>query len=259
MSLDLDARQRAMLEEMGVRIWWPNQALATPTAANAASENATAPATNTGTGNARHAPQHTQRPTAASSTRPAQPIRSATPAPVTAANTAGVNTAAGLVLHPPQALYPEADPQPMHPGQGATWLIVTQGQPDVDPLAGDAGLLLHNMLHALGLGQHPRVFLSKVSTQAPDAPPAPTCAQALAQASANLQPNIVLVMGRMAARAVLGRSDPLGQLRAQPHTVAGQPAIVTYEAPYLLRAPQAKPAAWADLCRALMLARTPLR
>jgi DNA polymerase len=36
--------------------------------------------------------------------------------------------------------------------------------------------------------------------------------------------------------------------------VAGVPAIVTYDAPYLLRAPQAKAAAWADLCRAHALA-----
>ena len=28
MSLDLDARRRAMLAEMGVRVWWPEPALA---------------------------------------------------------------------------------------------------------------------------------------------------------------------------------------------------------------------------------------
>ena len=110
------------------------------------------------------------------------------------------------------------------------------------------------MLRALRLHQHPRVFLSTVAPQAPDAPAAPPSAQALSAAIAHVQPSVVLVMGRLAARAALGRSDPLGRLRAQPHSVAGVPAIVTYDAPYLLRAPQAKAAAWADLCRARALA-----
>ena len=30
MSLHLDARQRAMLQEMGVRVWWPDEAVAAP-------------------------------------------------------------------------------------------------------------------------------------------------------------------------------------------------------------------------------------
>ncbi len=111
-----------------------------------------------------------------------------------------------------------------------------------------------NMLRALRLHQHPRVFLSTVAPQAPDAPAAAPSAQALSAAIAHVQPSVVLVMGRLAARAAMGRSDPLGRLRAQPHSVAGVPAIVTYDAPYLLRAPQAKAAAWADLCRARALA-----
>ena len=171
------------------------------------------------------------------------------------------------MLHAPQALYApahgadadaaHASAAPTPPGPGAdasTWLIVTEGQEGADPLAGDAGLLLHNMLRALRLHQHPRVFLSTVAPQVPDAPAAAPSAQALSAAIAHVQPSVVLVMGRLAARAALGRSDPLGRLRAQPHSVAGVPAIVTYDAPYLLRAPQAKAAAWADLCRARALA-----
>ena len=60
-------------------------------------------------------------------------------------------------------------------------------------------------------------------------------------------------MGR-AARTVLGRSEPLGQLRLLLHRVANLPAVVTYDAPYLLRAPAAKAATWYDLCRAKALA-----
>ena len=278
MSLHLDARQRAMLQEMGVRVWWPDEAVAAP------ADAPPAPTTErvAGTGTARTAPHSAPNhpfQAAPAHHAPAGPPANALPPPQASAAPAAPTTpaapsaaappGAALVLHAPQALYApahgaDADADAAHasaaptpPGPGAdasTWLIVTEGQEGADPLAGDAGLLLHNMLRALRLHQHPRVFLSTVAPQAPDAPAAAPSAQALSAAIAHVQPSVVLVMGRLAARAALGRSDPLGRLRAQPHSVAGVPAIVTYDAPYLLRAPQAKAAAWADLCRARALA-----
>lgn len=276
MSLHLDARQRAMLQEMGVRVWWPDEAVAAP------ADAPPAPTTErvAGTGTTRTAPHSapSHAPQAAPAHHaPAGPPANALPPPQASAAPAAPTTpaapsaaappGAALVLHAPQALYApahgadadaaHASAAPTPPGPGAdasTWLIVTEGQEGADPLAGDAGLLLHNMLRALRLHQHPRVFLSTVAPQAPDAPAAAPSAQALSAAIAHVQPSVVLVMGRLAARAALGRSDPLGRLRAQPHSVAGVPAIVTYDAPYLLRAPQAKAAAWADLCRARALA-----
>lgn len=254
MTLHLDVRQRAMLKEMGVRIWWPSEVPAA--AAVQAPGNV---------GSAHNAPHTLQQvpaaaPTSVPGAAAAQILRrlataSLRPSPTTTASAIGATTP--LVLSPPQALYPEADPQKMLAKLGNAWLIVAEGPLGTGPLAKDASLLLHNMLYALGLHRHPRVFLSTVTPQTIEAPPAPSCTQVLAEAMDNIQPCVVLVMGRMAARAVLGRSDPLGQLRAQPHTVAGRHTIVTYEAAYLLRArPQIKAAAWADLCRALALAST---
>ena len=69
------------------------------------------------------------------------------------------------------------------------------------------------------------------------------------------QPALVLVLGHVAARAALGRTAPLGRLRAVPHAVAGRPAVVTYDPAFLLRSQDAKAATWADLCRALALVR----
>lgn len=125
---------------------------------------------------------------------------------------------------------------------------------DADPLAGDAGALLHNMLRALQLHQHAQVFFCGVELASSE-PGNPPCSPdaVLTQALAQIQPAMVLVMGRLAARAALGRTEPLGQLRAQPHSVAGRPAIVTYDAPYLLHQSKYKAAAWADLCRARYL------
>ena len=59
-----------------------------------------------------------------------------------------------------------------------------------------------------------------------------------------------MVLGLASARAVLGRHDALGRLRAEPHHIAGVPTVVTYDPNYLLRAPQAKAGAWADLVQA---------
>ena len=129
-------------------------------------------------------------------------------------------------------------------------VIVTEGLAHGDPLAGDPGRLLGNMLRALQLHRHPRVFLCALSTQ--PGTDAQAADAALEQAVARVQPSVLLLMGRTAARAVLQRSEPLGQLRGQAHWVAGIPCVVTYDAPYLLRAPHAKPAAWADLCHVLV-------
>lgn len=251
MSLHLDTRQRAMLQEMGVHVWWPQpaQALAdtaTPVPASAPPVPSTAPPA------ARPAPS---RATLVAPVAPAAPV--APVAPVAPAVPAA-GTPLALVLQAPQHLYPDADapatPAEAGAGAGAGWLIVAEGLAGADPLAGEAGRLLDNMLRALRLHRHPRVFLCALLPLAADGPPAVPCTDALAQAVAAVQPAVVLVMGRVAARAALGRSEPLGHLRAQPHAVAGVPTVVTYDAPYLLRAPTAKAGAWADLCHALALA-----
>ena len=72
----------------------------------------------------------------------------------------------------------------------------------------------------------------------------------LAQACARLTGRTPPVLGLASARAVLGRHDALGRLRAEPHHIAGVPTVVTYDPNYLLRAPQAKAGAWADLVQA---------
>ena len=129
-------------------------------------------------------------------------------------------------------------------------------------LEGDAARLLDNMLRALRLHRHPRVWsaaLERDGAQASAAAAAGDCApldSGLQAMVRQLQPARILVLGLAAARAVLGRSDALGRLRAEPHQVAGLPAVVTYDPSYLLRAAHAKPAAWADLCRAQMLGQT---
>lgn len=275
MSLNLDARQRAMLQEMGITVW-ARPEVAAPAAPAAPAVAAEAPAASTA--NAIHSPAvpvaaPVHRPPVA---EPATPVRSDPPAaPVQAPRTtaasaapaapgtaAGASAAPALRLHTPVALYPQADPAKTPTALGAGWLIVTEGISASDPLAGDAGKLLDNMLRAMQLHLHPRVYLAALERPTPGmrAPEgedraSTDVAGALEHAVHTLQPTMVLVLGHVAARAVLGRTEPLGRLRAAPHTVAGRHAVVTYDPAFLLRSQDAKAATWADLCRALALVR----
>ena len=251
MSLELDARQRAMLLEMGVTVWAP-----APAAAPAA------PPTNEAAPVTRPAPAATPaRPAAQAAaappptTRRQAPTQAAAPTPAAAMAQAG-----GLLLRPPIALYPQADPTATPPELSSGWLVLLECTQPGDPLAGNAGVLLDNMLRAMGLHHRPDTSIAAVlrPPARPDAHPGPAAGQAsLEQTLARLQPSMVLLLGLGAARAVLGsQGQTLAQLRAGSHRLAdGTPAVVSHDPAYLLRAPQAKAATWLDLSRALALAR----
>lgn len=166
------------------------------------------------------------------------------------------------------ALYAGADPAQTPQDLGAGWLVITESSTPAAPLSGDAGRLLDNMLRALRLHQHPRVHLLALqrvdgahlapATSSETLPEATSDvpAAALQQVQA-LQSSVVLILGHVAARAVLGSSQPLGLLRATPHQLGNTPAVVTYDPAFLLRSPQSKAAAWADLCSARALLQAP--
>ncbi len=269
MSLDLDARQRAMLAEMGITVWQPAAPAAEPshapvpaTASSAAPAAAPVPAA-PARPQAGAVPAPVAVPPAAAPTRgpsPAVPAAaSANPAPPMPGNRPSDATVApALRLHAPLALYPQADPAATPVELGSGWLVVAESAAPEAPLTGDAGKLLDNMLRAMRLHRHPRTHFAAVERAAPGgAADAQDAAEALQGTIATLRPAMVLVLGLTAARAVLGSREPLGRLRAAVHRLPdGTPAVVTYDPAYLLRAPDAKAAAWADLCRALGQMRT---
>lgn len=251
MSLSLDTRQRAMLQEMGVTVWAPPPArplpprVAAPAQADAEAAIASAAAPT---------PVLHAQPTPAA---PRQPAHAAAPAaPASEPRTAGA-APTGLLLRAPVALYPQADPQAVPPELGAGWLVVLESPTPAEPLAGDSGRLLDNMLRAMRLHRHPRTFVATLNRHAPGlTAEGLEPAAGLQQALQTLRPSLVLVLGLGAARVVLGSREPLGRLRATAHHLPdGTPAVVSYDPAYLLRAPDAKAAAWADLCRALALVR----
>ena len=248
-----------MLQEMGVTVWGPSpaqEATAQPAARAPSAPAAVATPTVAPPRAQPQAPSPT--PSSAPADRPPAPpahttSRSAPPAPAPA--TTGTATPA-LRLHPAQALSPAADPAQTPSGLGRGWLIVAESMTPAEPLGGDAGRLLDNMLRAMQLHRHPRVFLAALERSAPGTEASADIPATLADAVAQLQPAMVLVLGHVAARAALGRTEPLGRLRAGPHVLASYPAVVTYDPAFLLRSQDNKAAAWADLCRALAMVRS---
>ena len=147
-------------------------------------------------------------------------------------------------------------------GASARWLLLIETPADsaaAEIFAGDTGKLLDNMLRAAVLPNSARaawVPVQRLATAAGPDSGEPGLAlalslNALVQAE---KPHVLLIMGRLAAQALLQTGEPLGKLRGQKHLLAGVPAFVTYDAAYLLRSLPDKARAWDDLCLAQAVA-----
>ena len=250
MTLQLDPRQRAMLEAMHIKVWLPEP----PSAVDAMVSGAERPGKTVAEGllEAKKPAVAAMPPAVAPAPTPA-PVARPT-APPTAPPAVAAAGATAFTLAPPQLLFPGLDPAQAPAGRGAGWLLVTEAHgPAQDPFAGDAGQLLANMLRAMRLHQHPRVFRACLERNNPQAAASAGLQADLATLLADLQPSVVLAMGRVAAQTLLQSRKPLGELRSQVHQLHGVPLVVTFDAPYLLRASADKARAWADLCLALEL------
>lgn len=147
----------------------------------------------------------------------------------------------------------------------ADWLIVGEApgaEEDLtgEPFVGRAGRLLDQMLLAVGLDRS-RVYIANVlkcrppGNRDPQAGEIAECIGYLHRQIALLQPRIILVVGRVAAQALLAQEQPLGRMRGQAWTLPGgrTPVVVTYHPAYLLRKPSEKAKAWQDLLLARRL------
>lgn len=285
MSLNLDARQRAMLMEMGVRVWSPPETAAAVTTAAEPPRQVAAPVV--------RAPAPAQAPPAPSRVLATPQTTVQTPAQAPAQAPAAVAIAplpAGLASMDWAALQAAANDckscglctgrhhslfanRPVADGQRVPWLIVGDAPTQAEDLAGqafvgDEGQLLDAMLQALGLSRSgadsPVVLTSAVkchppANRNPAAEEIAQCQAYLKRQIALLQPRVVLALGRFAAQALLHDSlgeqatQPLGKLRGQVHAAHGTRVVVSYHPTYLLRSPSEKAKAWADLCLAKSL------
>jgi DNA polymerase len=275
---DLDDRQRAILAEMGVRVWWPQRIAdeqpQVQAQAVAASLDMALPVS---------APMGLA-PTASPVPRPAASAPKPVVAPMSVTEvlvgkpllegvdqmdwtalqaTVAACRACDLCANRQQAVFGVGD---VH----ADWMVI--GDPQVEaegqhgePFVGQAKQLLDNMLKAVGLsreanGEGGVYITSSLKCRLPGSRnPSPqelaTCAPYLARQVALVKPKVIVVMGRFSIQAVLQSAEPLGKLRGQVHSYQGVPVVATYHPDALLRNAADKSKAWADLVLAMKVVR----
>jgi uracil-DNA glycosylase len=278
---DLDERQRAMLAEMGVRVWWPQ---ATSGEAPAVHEHigtspnpvqAPAPASGLSSGLAVAAPKAPamQRSAPEAAVTPQAPAAPPPTEPSVQPLAEGVARMDWPLLHSTietcQACALCAQRQKSVLGVGdvqADWMVIGDPVGEVEgqrgePFVGPAQQLLSNMLKAVGLSREAKgpsgVYITSslkcrlADNRNPSAQELATCAPYLAREVALVQPKVIVLMGRFSIQSVLQTQEPLGKLRGQVHRYQGVPVVVTYHPDSLLRSAPDKAKAWADLVLAL--------
>ena len=139
----------------------------------------------------------------------------------------------------------------------ADWMLVGEapGQHEDEqglPFVGKAGLLLTEMLRAIGLTRE-EVFITNIlkcrppNNRDPHAGEVESCNDYLQRQQKLIQPKIILAIGRIAAQTLLKTDEPLARLRGKVHIFNNTPVVVVYHPAYLLRSLSEKRKAWLDL------------
>lgn len=123
-----------------------------------------------------------------------------------------------------------------------------------EPFVGKAGMLLNEMLFAIGLPRE-QVYIANIlkcrppNNRDPQAGEIACCEAYLQRQMQLIRPRVVLAVGRVSAQNLLKTQDKLGRLRGRQHVYGeqGVPLVVTYHPAYLLRSPADKGKAWQDL------------
>jgi DNA polymerase len=247
-------RQRALLGEIGVRLWGaPDAHPATSAAVGPAAD-----AADVQTRGVAHGEASTQ---AAAATRdPGERLKDVAgmdwPALRSAVASCAACTLCSSRTHP---VFGVGNPR-------ARWMIIGEApgeQEDLrgEPFVGKSGQLLDSMLASIQLTRadapaERQVYIANTLKCRPpgNRNPAPEelaqCEPFLVRQIELLQPNVIVAMGRFAVQALLRSSEPIGRLRGRVHRYRQVPLVVTYHPAYLLRNLQDKARAWEDLCLA---------
>ncbi len=121
-----------------------------------------------------------------------------------------------------------------------------------EPFVGRAGQLLNKMIEAMGLRRE-QVYIANVvkcrppGNRTPEKEECDTCSPFLLRQIAVIQPKVIVALGAVAARTLLGLNEPMAKLRGRWFDFRGSRLAVTYHPAYLLRDPRQKGEAWKDL------------
>jgi uracil-DNA glycosylase family 4 len=149
------------------------------------------------------------------------------------------------------------------PGRGAAaaeWMAIApapsrQDEKDQRPISGEAGQLLDNMLKAIALSTESQVYVTQLvkcrpqtedgADRSPTLDEVTACRPFLERELALTGAQMVMTFGQLAAKGLLGAAS-----RGKVHRYRELPVVATYHPDDLLRKPEDKAKAWADLCLA---------
>ncbi len=120
-----------------------------------------------------------------------------------------------------------------------------------EPFVGRAGQLLTAMLPSIGLKRED-VYIANVvkcrppGNRDPEQDEAAACLPFLKRQIELIDPAVIVCLGRVAARHLLGTTAPISSYRGRWTTWAGRDVLPTFHPAYLLRNPAAKRESWAD-------------
>ena len=146
------------------------------------------------------------------------------------------------------------------PGQGALNpdIMFVGAGPGADEdeqglaFVGRAGQLLTKMIAAMGYTRE-QVFIGNIvkcrppNNRDPEPAERQACLPYLLEQIDLIQPQLILMLGRVAAQTLLESNLTLEKLRASVHSFQGVASYVTYHPAALLRNPHWKKPAWEDL------------
>lgn len=121
-----------------------------------------------------------------------------------------------------------------------------------EPFVGPAGELLDKMIEAMGWTRQ-SVYITNILMSRPpnNRNPQPdevaACLPFLNAKIAAIAPRIIVALGRPSANTLLGTDAPISALRGKFHLRGGTKVMPTFHPAYLLREPDRKRDAWADL------------
>jgi uracil-DNA glycosylase len=120
------------------------------------------------------------------------------------------------------------------------------------PFVGRGGQLLNNMIAAMGLKRE-EVYIANVvkcrppNNRTPEPDEAHTCSPFLFKQIDVIRPKVIVALGQTAVTYLTGEKRPLSAWRGTVHPLRGTKLIVSYHPAFLLRDPNQKKHAWADL------------
>ena len=132
-----------------------------------------------------------------------------------------------------------------------------------EPFVGAAGLLLNNMLLAIGYKRE-QVYIANIlkcrppGNRDPQPEEVTQCESYLKRQITLVKPKVILAFGRIAAHNLMKVDTPIGKMRGKIYQYNETPVVVTYHPAYLLRKPSEKAKSWDDLRFALTIIRDEL-